>query len=340
MTKNQLKDSAKEFEVHCDDLLVSKLGRAHGRISKRVIKYKRQQTQFKCRKQYTWKWWNTVWPDIDDIFQAEIDLIAELKELVMQRETEKVLSNEELEHCWLIVQTIDLQAQIAKVETAKPWGRDPKDPRVKPILRDLVYQHWVVKCELIERMKKEAWSHDLVEYVQEFLEALDPPLESLAWLRGIFISYAHKDEDKEDLHILLESIESELRDKHYISLWYDQHREKGLVCGDIWFDDLMWQIRNRDLAIVLISKNFFESEFIPKHEVPELCRRREEEELVIFPLILEKADWQNEDWLKDTQYLPSDDETIRANYTSLEAKKSFYAKATKALVHQMEKLST
>ncbi len=60
------------------------------------------------------------------------------------------------------------------------------------------------------------------------------------------------------------------------------------------------------VAILLISANFLNSEFILSQEVPALLKRREREGLTIFPVIAKPCAWRTIDWLSNMQVRPQD----------------------------------
>jgi len=60
------------------------------------------------------------------------------------------------------------------------------------------------------------------------------------------------------------------------------------------------------VAVILVSANSLTSDFILREEVEYLLRRRKEEGMSIFPVILEPCDWQGVPWLSRMQVRPRD----------------------------------
>ncbi len=119
----------------------------------------------------------------------------------------------------------------------------------------------------------------------------------------IFISYSH--EDKKYLNALTQY----LRVGEYsgaFELWSDQ----DIQIGEKWLSKIKEAIGRSELAILLISVNFMNSQFIRTNEIPLLQKRYEKGELEIIPVIAESCLWQRDEWLKQLQALPEDGEPI------------------------------
>ncbi len=114
--------------------------------------------------------------------------------------------------------------------------------------------------------------------------------------KRIFISYSHKDKKwKNRLVTQLEVLNEDL------DVWEDRRIQAG---GD-WYNQIKGAIDTADAAILLISADFLTSPFILREEVPDLFKRREKEEMAIFPLIVSHCAWQQLGWLSSIQARPT-----------------------------------
>jgi hypothetical protein len=78
--------------------------------------------------------------------------------------------------------------------------------------------------------------------------------------------------------------------------------------GQDWKAQLRRVLSDADVAILLISPAFLESEFIASVEIPALLKRREREGLLIVPLVIESCRWEDISWLRTihVRSLPDD----------------------------------
>ena len=105
--------------------------------------------------------------------------------------------------------------------------------------------------------------------------------------KNIFICYARKDLDiiKGFLYDLNEEA---LNYPFKINALIDKSR-RVLSAGDRSKEKLQQHIRNSDGAVVFISNNFAESEFIKEHEIPEiLAKKKLEPNYIITPIFIDK----------------------------------------------------
>ncbi len=115
--------------------------------------------------------------------------------------------------------------------------------------------------------------------------------------RTVFICYSQKDENlkKELLTHLGVLVYANL-----IEVWSDDR----IDAGSGWKSEISEAINRAQVAILLISANFLTSEFIQKWEIPELLRRRDSGELVIYPVIARPCSWKSVTWLSQMQVRP------------------------------------
>jgi hypothetical protein len=119
----------------------------------------------------------------------------------------------------------------------------------------------------------------------------------------VFISYSHKDTNlKDEFMDMLEGLERQ----KVIKVWHDREIEPG----DNWYRAIRSAMRNCDIAIILISQSFLNSEFIAKEEVPNLLARRKRQGMRVVPIILRPCLWKDDPVLSKIQALPRDGKPI------------------------------
>lgn len=272
--------------------------------------------------------WKRVQDHVYTIFNAELFLLNDLEAWAKYQHDQKLLSQNELDRANNIINVVDKPAQFAKVIVPSYYGREPEVVSSKAKLRNLIFLHYIVNQELkIEKILPE-------ELFESCIEALNTSLENLSWLRQIFISYAHK--DKEYLVKLVNAIKQKL-DENYIFLWDDRE----IIGSDDWNLEINKQLEEDDLSIVLISDNFFNSDYITNTELKSLLTNRAKNGGRIYPIILEDSEnlVEEKDWLISTQFRPSGPETIKKDYNSGQKEKIFYAEVAKELIILMNRLS-
>ena len=107
---------------------------------------------------------------------------------------------------------------------------------------------------------------------------------------SVFISYSHRDEAWKDR--LLRHLKV-LERRGLLDVWEDRHIRPGAP----WREEIEAAMGQAQMALLLVSVDFLNSDFIQDEEVPTLLRRRESEGLRVLPLILEPCDWLGMEWL-------------------------------------------
>lgn len=97
----------------------------------------------------------------------------------------------------------------------------------------------------------------------------------------------------------------------------DVWEDRQIKAGDDWYDNIKTALDQASVAVMLITAQFLNSNFIRTEEVPSLLKKREKEGLRIIPIILEPCPWQAVDWLSKMQITPKDGIPL-AKYTDYE----------------------
>ena len=139
---------------------------------------------------------------------------------------------------------------------------------------------------------------------------------------SVFISYSHKDDPrfKDELVDQL----SHLNRLGGITFWHDGH----LGVGDNWREKIEKELGQADAAVLLVSSNFLGSKFCQDEEVPKLLRRRKEEEIKIYPIVVEDCLWNLYDWLSEFNLGPKNKkgEVKPLSRMSPSERKTFYVR--------------
>ncbi len=126
---------------------------------------------------------------------------------------------------------------------------------------------------------------------------------------NIFVSYSHKNLtwiDKKDSSSLVPFLEESLKEEP-VSFWYD-HDLKTLP-GIEYEKKIYEEIDKADIAILLLSQDFVNSDFIRKKELPRIKERWLQGKLEIIPILVEPwtvPDKHPASWLIKTQIIPGE----------------------------------
>ena len=122
----------------------------------------------------------------------------------------------------------------------------------------------------------------------------------------IFIAYSHHDKEflaDDSLLGHLRGLEIE-KDAEF---WHDER----IATGDLWNAEIQRRISESHLALLLVSELFLTSNYVINTEIPLFLKKRRDEGMIIFPVILSACDWKFHDWLSQTQFLPKDGKNIQ-----------------------------
>ena len=169
----------------------------------------------------------------------------------------------------------------------------------------------------------EQWEQTLAKLAEEMKNT--PP--------KIFISYSHKDEKfKDELVKMLAGLQR----RRVIDAWQDRRIEPG----EEWFKAIKQAINECDMAVLLVSADFIASRFINDEELPDLLKRREEEGMIVIPIIVRDCLWQHEPVLKDLQALPTDGKAVITFSEATGERDQVWTKIAQAIENRVKAVTT
>lgn len=114
----------------------------------------------------------------------------------------------------------------------------------------------------------------------------------------VFISYSHRAKGPEWKAALLPHL-SVFTAQDLFDAWDDEQ----IPGGWRWEKEIEKAIRDAQLAVVLLTKEALESEFILQRELAPLSHR-EKDGLIVIPILCEPCGWNDHPWLKQVQIRP------------------------------------
>lgn len=124
----------------------------------------------------------------------------------------------------------------------------------------------------------------------------------------VFVSYSHQDAKYLEDNSLLGFLSSLTREG--FEFWYD----KQIKASEIWNERIRAEMEKADIALILVSQAFLNSDYCIKVEAASFIQARSQSGLKIFPVILLPCDWQSHEWLASTQFKPTGGKTIGTHY--------------------------
>ena len=122
---------------------------------------------------------------------------------------------------------------------------------------------------------------------------------------SIFISYAHADEADKDRLLSELSI---FQRNGLIKAWDDRQIDGG----DEWRTEIVQAMDRCDLALLLVSRHFLDSEFIQSVELGHLLGRRKTDRIRVVSLILAPCQWTSVNGIGELQALPRDAKPLKS----------------------------
>jgi hypothetical protein len=114
----------------------------------------------------------------------------------------------------------------------------------------------------------------------------------------IFCSYAHEDEAwlrKLETHLSL------LKRQCLISTWHD----RLITPGTNWASTIDWHLETASVILLLVSADFFASDYCYGIEMKRALERQEAGEALVIPILVRPSDWQGAPFAH-LQVLPTD----------------------------------
>ncbi|MCK4794721.1 MAG: toll/interleukin-1 receptor domain-containing protein [Desulfobacteraceae bacterium] len=158
-----------------------------------------------------------------------------------------------------------LRRTLDEIEDMLAENPDRYPHRTRSLSADIfIYQHAQPCMEVTYKIDRES-------KIIRFVHIVVPKLE----VTTLFISYSHEDEKwLLELKKFLKPLEEDDR----IRIWDDRE----LKAGDDWQDKIKKALSSARAAVLLISQNFLNSDFIVKHELPALLDSAKDKGLKIL----------------------------------------------------------
>jgi hypothetical protein len=113
----------------------------------------------------------------------------------------------------------------------------------------------------------------------------------------VFISYSHEDERWKELLVKQLGV---LEREGLVETWHD-----GLIrLGTDWLPAIEASMAGARVAVLIVSADFLNSDFIRRREIPLLLDRRTHQDLLVIPIIARPCMWRQVPWLAAMQALP------------------------------------
>jgi hypothetical protein len=150
----------------------------------------------------------------------------------------------------------------------------------------------------------------------------------------IFVSYAHEDSRWFEKGSLMPRLIPSLQ-RANAEVWYDKGRIGG---ADIWRNEIDNAIDRADIAVLLVSQFFLNSDFIMRVELPRLTKRAEEDQLILFPILVGYCAWESIEALSRPQMVPGEPTPLVEYLEPLAKWERVQYDIMQALLRQIEKI--
>ena len=144
----------------------------------------------------------------------------------------------------------------------------------------------------------------------------------------IFITYSHQDKKylaKNSLLGFLRGLE-----KDHVEFWTDQN----IKIGELWDDVIKASIQKADIALVLVSQAFLDSEYCQNVEIKQFLAQKK----YLFPVILSPCEWRRHEWLASRQFLPRDGQNIEEHFKNAGKRKALFLEIREQLRNIIESI--
>ncbi|MCK4664175.1 MAG: HU family DNA-binding protein [Bacteroidales bacterium] len=113
-----------------------------------------------------------------------------------------------------------------------------------------------------------------------------------------FISYAHDDSVYFD--VLLKGLNSHSSES--INYKWEFWNDNNILVGNNWYNEIIKNINECDVAILMVTSNFFASKFIKAEEFSRFIIKAKEKNLVVFPILINYCDFKKWEDLSNIQF--------------------------------------
>ena len=118
--------------------------------------------------------------------------------------------------------------------------------------------------------------------------------------------------------------------KEGIEFWTDQE----LRLGDRWDKKIKQNLSESDIALVLVSQAYLDSDYCINIEINSFLER----EITIMPIMLLPCEWQRHSWLSERQFLPSSGETLAEHYQDAGKRQRMFLEIRSELRRQADRI--
>ncbi len=138
--------------------------------------------------------------------------------------------------------------------------------------------------------------------------------------QNVFVSYAREDASSENNLIdeFLKHGKPRVR-RGEISIFKDTER---IDFGEQWRKRIDEELEKTDIAILMISVNFLNSDFIFEHELKVLLEKYKNDRVRILPVLLGTCDWEYEKEIEQFQIFPDANEPLASMNENLFAERA------------------
>ena len=139
----------------------------------------------------------------------------------------------------------------------------------------------------------------------------------------IFVSYSHQDE----VYLRRDSLLGFLEGLRHLGVrfWTD----RSIPEGARWDEVIRTHLLKADIALLLVSQAFLDSDYIRTVELENILTARKD--MVALPILLSPCDWLEHDWLSALQFLPRDGKSLEEDYVEEGQRKRLYSQLRSAL---------